>query len=252
MAMIWIGLALLSAAALLPLGITIERGTRALGRREASFRLHRAQLVEIERDLGTGRIGEAERAGIVADAQRRLLKSEDEHEVVLKDGTRAPLLIALVAVPAIALALYLMNGSPNLPSVTGGSLVAEPALPQASEEKLLAELQARAASLPKDSAEARSAYIALGRAQADHGDMPAAAVAWSAALAIGFDPTLAAATAEAQSEAVGHVDVRAEALFRQALAHAPPDAPWRSMVSRRLAETSPQGGTQNSLAGAQN
>ena len=114
----------------------------------------------------------------------------------------------------------------------GGSLVARPTLPLAAQDKLLAELRAKVASLSKGSAEVRSCHIALGRAEADHGDMSAAAAAWDAALASSFDPTLAAATAEALSEAAGHVDARAKALHLPAGACkcTPPDAPWRSMV----------------------
>jgi cytochrome c-type biogenesis protein CcmH len=249
---IWIGLTLLSFAALLPLGIAIERETKGIGRRDASLTLHRAQLLEIERDLGAPHLTEADRRGVVAEAQRRLLTSADENEVALNDGTRTPLFVALAIVPTMALALYLTNGSPNLPSVSGGSLVAEPTLPPAAEGRLLAELRVRAASLPKDSAEARSAYIALGRAEADHGDMSAAAAAWDAALASGFDPTLAAATAEALSEAAEHVNAHAKALFQRALASAPSDAPWRSMVIRRLAETSVGNDAENSPSAGRN
>lgn len=234
--MIWIGLALLAVAAMLPLAIAIELEPKALGRRPAALTFHRNQLFEVEQNLGTGEIRETERASVVADAQRRLLASAEEAEVRLKDGRRAPLLLALAAVPAIALALYLTNGSPDLPSVPAGAVVAEPTLPPAAEGKRLSELRARARSLPRDSAGARSAYITLGRAEAKRGDMSAAAAAWTTALEIGFDPTLAAATAEALSEGAGHVDARAKALFEKALASAPSDAPWRSMVVKRLAE----------------
>jgi cytochrome c-type biogenesis protein CcmH len=234
--MIWISLALLSVAAMVPLAIAIELEPGALGRRQAALTFHREQLFEVEQNLGTGEVSGAERESVVADAQRRLLASADEAELTLKDGRRAPLLVALAVVPAVALGLYLTNGSPDVPSVTGGAVVAEPTLQPAAEGKRLSELRVRARSLPKDSADARSAYIALGRAEAERGDMRAAAAAWDTALGIGFDATLAAATAEALSEGAGHVDARAEALFKRALANAPSDAPWRSMVVKRLAE----------------
>ena len=64
--------------------------------------------------------------------------------------------------------------------------------------------------------------------------MMGAAKAWQRALANRFDPTLAAETAEAMTEANGHVTPAAAALFRRALAAAPADAPWRGMVERRL------------------
>jgi cytochrome c-type biogenesis protein CcmH len=234
--MIWIALALLSIAAMLPLWISIEREPRAPGRRAAALALHREQLAELEGSLGADGTGEGEHASAVIDVQRQLLASAGEREEELRRGTKMPLLVALGAVPAIALALYLTNGSPNLPSVPGGSLVAEGAPSPEAVTRMLAKLRDRATSLPANSAEARSAYIALGKAEADQGDMPAAADAWNAALAIHFDPTLAAATAEALSESAGHVDARAAALFQRALASAPANAPWRPMVMRRLAE----------------
>lgn len=233
--MIWIGLALLSIAAMLPLAIAIELEPSALGRRQAALTFHREQLFEVERNLGTAEVNAANRESVVADAQRRLLASAGEAEVTLKEGRRAPLLVALTVVPAIALGLYATNGSPGLPSVTGGAVLAEPTLPPAAEAKQLSELRLRARSLAKDSAEARAAYIALGRAEAERGRMRAAAAAWNTALEISFDPALAAATAEALSEDAGRVDARAQTLFERALANAPSDAPWRSMVVKRLA-----------------
>jgi cytochrome c-type biogenesis protein CcmH len=55
-------------------------------------------------------------------------------------------------------------------------------------------------------------------------------------LASGFDPLIAAHAAEAATRAEGHVSPDSAALFRQALAAAPPDAPWRGVVEKRLAE----------------
>jgi len=242
--MIWIALGMMSVVAMLPLGIAVGREPRAPGRRDAALALHRAQLLEAERDLAAADGGERDSAGAVVDVQRRMLASADEREAELGDGAKAPLLVGLAAVPLLALALYLANGSPYLPSVAGGAAVAEPTLSPGAERDLLAALRARAVSLPPDSAGARSAYIALGRAEADHGDMSAAAAAWGTALEISFDPTLAAATAEALSEASGRVDARARALFEKALAAAPADAPWRSMVARRLSETGTGDGAQ--------
>ena len=76
----------------------------------------------------------------------------------------------------------------------------------------------------------------LGRAEAENGDFAAAASAWRAALAARFDPALAAAAAEAETRAAGRVDPAAADLFRQALAKAPADAPWRALAEQRLAE----------------
>ena len=47
---------------------------------------------------------------------------------------------------------------------------------------------------------------------------------------------LAAMAADAASRAEGRISPDSAALFRQALAAAPADAPWRSVVEQRLAE----------------
>jgi cytochrome c-type biogenesis protein CcmH len=223
----------------------------AVSRRRTAYRVSHPSSAR-RRIQAVGDITETERDGAVIDVQRRLLTSADERGAELRKGAKTSLRLALAGVPAIALALYLKNGLPNLPSVTGGSLIAEPAIPPEAESKLSGNLRAQATSLPANSAEARSIYIALGRAEADRGDMSAAAVAWNVALTINFDSTLAAATAEALSESVDHVDTRAAALFRRALASAPADAPWRPMVIKRLAEAKSGSDASSSSSGAGN
>jgi cytochrome c-type biogenesis protein CcmH len=76
----------------------------------------------------------------------------------------------------------------------------------------------------------------LGNLEADQGDFAAAADAWRRALAVKFDPLLAAQVADAASRAEGRVSPESAELFRQALANAPPDAPWRGEVEQRLAQ----------------
>jgi cytochrome c-type biogenesis protein CcmH len=228
-----------------------EHGNVAPGQCEAASTLHRGQMVEMGWNLEARVITDTEREAAVIDLQRRLLTSEDEHEVELRKGTKTSLHIAPAGVPAIALVLYLTNGSPNLPSVTG-SLIAEPALPPEAGGRLLANLHAQATLLSADSAEARSTYSTLGRVEADRGDMSAAAAAWNVALNINFGSTLAAATAEALSESVGRVDARAVALYKRTLASAPTDAPWQSMVIQRLAEAKTGRDTSSSSSEAGN
>lgn len=217
------------------LALAIGSSIVAVSGRRTAYRVSHPSS-DRRRMQAAGDITETERDGAVIDVQRRLLTSADERGAELRKGTKTSLRLALAGVPAIALALYLTNCLPNLPSVTGGSLIAEPALPPKAESKLSGNLRAQATSLPANRAEARSTYIALGRAEADRGDMSAAAAAWNVALTINFDSTLAAATAEALSESVYHVDTRAAALFQRALASAPAGAPWRPMVIKRLAE----------------
>ena len=72
----------------------------------------------------------------------------------------------------------------------------------------------------------------------ERGKTAEAAQAWRVALHTKFDPALAAETAELEIDAAGHMTPDAAALFKRALAKAPPDAPWRNLVKRRLREAS--------------
>ena len=89
---------------------------------------------------------------------------------------------------------------------------------------------------------ARQGYVLLGNVEEARGNDTAAAAAWRTALQGRFDPALAARAAEATVRAEGGVSPGSAALFRRALAAAPPDAPWRSAVEQRLAEPQIPGG----------
>lgn len=233
--MIWLVLALLALAAMTPLGLSMLRTTRARGRREAALALHRAQLAELDRDLADGQIGPAEHANAVLEIQRRLLAVAEAQEDVPASAATAPLVTALIAVPLAAFALYLAGGSPGLPSITHSEVVADERAQAAEDAALIVRLRTGLAKMDPKSDMAREGYVLLGNAEASRGNMPAAAAAWGTALAAHFDPTLAVETAEAMTEAAGHVTDQSAALFRRALAEAPPDAPWRPMAEKRLA-----------------
>ena len=235
--MIWVALALLSALAMLPLVMSIMKDSRSPSRRDAAFALYQGQLLELGKEVADGRISGQAHAAAVVEIQRRVLVAAYEPETASAARTRKPLLVACAVAPVAALTLYLANGSPNLPSIPRNSIVAEPiARP---EDETLAALRGRVARLDPDSSEAQSTYIRIGRAEANRGDMAAAATAWLAALRIRFDPTLAAVTAEALTEVGGQVTGQAANLFRRALAAAPADSPWRPMAEKRLDETKP-------------
>jgi cytochrome c-type biogenesis protein CcmH len=140
----------------------------------------------------------------------------------------------LVAVPVVALALYLVGGSPQLPSIRHADVEADIHEQAQQDDAMIARLRNGLATMDPKSKVAREGYVLLGNAEAGRGNMPGAATAWNTALAAQFDPTLAAETAEAMTEVAGHVTDQSAALFRRALAEAPPDAPWRPMVEKRL------------------
>lgn len=232
--MIWIVLLALSLVALTPLILSLLRGSAPRGRRDAALALHRAQLVELDRELAEGRLGPVEHASAMLEVQRRLLAAADSEDIPPVRARRYPLIAALTLVPAVALGLYLINGNPGLPSVPHTELVAAEAARAVKEEAMIGQLRARLAQMDPKSDQTRQGYVLLGNAEASRGNMPAAAAAWGTALQSRYDPTLAAETAEALTEAAGHVTDEAAKLFRGALDAAPKDAPWRPMAERRL------------------
>ncbi len=234
--MIWFAALALSALALIPLAFSLRQGVGARGRREAALALHRAQLAEVDRDFAEGRIAPAEHVGAVLEVQRRLLGAAAMADRPSGMTPRGPIWAALVLVPVAALLLYASGGSPNLPSMPLKARIAAAQQELREEEAMLVRLRAVLATLDPHSEQAREGFVLLGGAEARMGDFGAAAAAWDEALAVRFDPTLAAEAAEAATQAAGRVTDKAAALFERALAAAPRDAPWRPMAERRLAE----------------
>jgi cytochrome c-type biogenesis protein CcmH len=226
---------LLAAACLAPVAFLFWRPGQARGRREAALALHRAQLADLDRDLAEGRLAPAEHAGAALEVQRRMLRAAGQPEREAASGGGTVLALALGFAPALALVLYLVGGQPGLPSVPHAEMVAAQKQEAARAAALAGQLRDRLKTVDPMSDMGRRGYVMLGELEVDRGDLAAAASAWETALNAGFDPTLAARTADALSAAAGHVTPAAAALFRRALAEAPPDAPWRPYAEQRLA-----------------
>ncbi len=237
--MIWLAALLLAGVALCPLALTLRPALGSRSRREAALALHRAQLAEIDRDLADGRIAPSEHAGAVLEVERRLLTAAGMAEPDIGTAPRVPVWAALALVPIAAVLLYATGGSPGLPAAPLRARIASAEQRAREESGMIQQLRTVLAALDPHSEKAREGYVLLGGAEARLGDLGGAAAAWKVALAERFDPTLAAETAEAISEANGRVTDEAAALFRRALAEAPSDAPWRPMAARRLAEREP-------------
>lgn len=234
--MIWLAIAILAAVSLAPLGLSLRRASIARGRREAAVALHRGQLTELDRDLAEGRIVAAEHENAKLEVQRRLLTAASDSEPGLHAGPASAVMIALLLVPAGALCLYLIGGSPDLPAEPLAQRIAVAKEREAHDAALIAELRRRLGELDPHTEQARQGYILLGNAEASRGRLKDAAAAWRTALTVRFDPTLAAEAGEAITEVNGKVTDEAVALFRQALAEAPAEAPWRPMAEKRLSE----------------
>ncbi len=224
--MILLPLLLLAVVALVPLALALRPRAALRGRQAPAMALHRAQLLELDRDLAEGRILQAEHASATLEVQRRLLAAAAAPDLAPTRASRRPVVLALAAIPLGGAALYLIGGHPELP--------AAPHAARADEDSLIRQLRNRIAQLDPASDQARQGYVLLGNIENQRGNLPEAAKAWRAAVAIAFDATLAAQAAEAQSLVDQAVSPDSAALFRRALAAAPPDAPWRAIAEQRL------------------
>ena len=230
--MIWIAIGLLALAALAPLAVALERAAATRGTRELAVALHRTQLADLDRDLAEGRIMAPEHATAVLEVQRRLLAAAEKPDQAARLGSRAPVIAAALLIPAGALALYLVGGTPGMPSVTPGS---EEAQQQRLIEQaaLIAQLRERLATIDPNTEQGRIGFTLLGNVEESRGNEAAAAEAWRTVLASKFDPVLAVRTAEAATRAEGGVSLGSAALLRQAIA-ADPKAPWRPAAEDML------------------
>jgi len=257
--MTWLLLGALALILLLPLAVALRGPAQARDRAEADRALFHAQLAEIERERDAGRLTDAGYADAKLEVQRRLLAAPAPSEA--RAGGRAPLLAALIGIPALAFGFYLLHGNPDVPSA---GFAARQEL-GTRDEILLAQLRSRIAEMEPGETR-RTGLTLLGNAERNRGNFPAAAAAWREALDGAFEPGLAADLAEVELErgqntaalllltrarreapqdprirflsgvaeaATGRADT-ARATWAALLADAPADAPWRATVEARL------------------
>ena len=190
---------LLAAVALAPLAWGLMRRAPVRGRRAADLALHRAQLDELDADIAAGRVSPHDQATAKLEVQRRLLAAAGSEEVDPGVGRRAPVLAALLLVPLAGLALYRLDGHPELPAAPLAVRIANGEVQSRQERQLLAALQTRLAQLDPRSEQARQGQVLLGDAEARWGNLAAAARAWQAALVVRPDPALDARLADARA-----------------------------------------------------
>ena len=239
--MIWVFIVVLAGLALAPLGFYAWGGGRLRSRQYAAIALHRAQLAELDRDLAEGRLLSEEHAAAQLEVQRRLLADAALTESVGRPAGNGALILTAALVPAAALLLYLRIGHPEFPP-RDAAMDAHPAMTPAEAERaakddaLIGQLRAKLAVMDPHNENTLAGYTILGNAELKRGHLPEAAAAWKQFLAQRFDPTLAMETGEVLSEAAGQITPEAMALLKRALAEAPPDAPWRTMVKKQIAQ----------------
>jgi cytochrome c-type biogenesis protein CcmH len=171
--MIWVFIALMTAAAALAVLWPLSR--RAGDARPASdVAVYTDQLDEIGRDQGFGLIAPAEADAARVEVSRRLIAAADAAAVAARRAPAAasPLrrrvvaLIALIALPAGALAIYLAIGSPELPGAPLAQRIAETRGGNRSAEELFARVERHLEQFPDDGSGwelVAPVYMRLGR-----------------------------------------------------------------------------------------
>jgi cytochrome c-type biogenesis protein CcmH len=270
--LLWIILACLTATVLLVLLRPLAGpGTSLRAAEGLDAAVYRDQLGEIESDRARGLIGEEEAEAARIESARRLLaadgKTEDSGAASADAGVARTATIAVaVALPLLALGLYLAYGSPRLPDQPLAARLQDPASDR-NLEALVARVEARLRAHPEegegwdviapvymgwqrynDAAEAygqatrllgESAKRLSGRGQAlvlaNNGVVTEEA---RAALERAFqldqtlvEPRILLAIAKEQD---GQFQAAIED-WRALLDKAPKDAPWRAMVETRIA-----------------
>jgi cytochrome c-type biogenesis protein CcmH len=284
--MLWFVLAGMAAfavfAALWPL-LRPSPGAKAdAAASEAAF--YKAQLEEIRRDVERGILPQGEAEGARAEAARRLIAVASGREQAPPPAARNRLAAAaLIAVglPAIAFPLYAFLGQPRMPDEPLASRKAQ-SQTNGEIEAAVAAVEARLIAKPDDGkgwAVIAPVYMRLERyADAAHayaealrlvGEDPLRRAAYGEALVAAaggvvtdearqaFDRALAEQPGEPQARfylALGAEQdgKKADAIraYESLIADSPPDAPWRGVVSARLAGLKGEPAPAEASAGA--
>jgi cytochrome c-type biogenesis protein CcmH len=284
--MLWFVLAGMAAfavlAALWPLLRPPSSAKADAAASEAAF--YKAQLEEIRRDVERGLLPQGEAESARAEAARRLIAAASAPSppplAAPRNRLAAAALIA-VGLPAIAFPLYAFLGRPRMPDDPLASRNVAPRT-NGEIEAAVAAVEARLIAKPDDGkgwAVIAPVYMRLERySDAAHayaealrldGEDPLRRAAYGEALVAAaggvvteearraFDRALAEQAGQPQARfylALGAEQdgKKAEAIhaYEQLLADSPPDAPWRGVVSTRLAALKGEPAPAEATAGA--
>ncbi|MBO6757699.1 MAG: c-type cytochrome biogenesis protein CcmI [Roseibium sp.] len=174
--LLWILIAAMTAAASLAILVPLSRRRTADQQTPtpaADEAVYRQQLDEIDRDLERGLIDRTAADAARTEIARRLLAANERREaeaprhqstVSLRTGQA----LAILALPAFALGLYIFLGSPNLPDQPLSARLEAPTENQTVEE-LVARVERHLADNPEDGqgwAVIAPVYMSLGNPQA--------------------------------------------------------------------------------------
>ena len=275
--LLWILIALLTAAAILAVLVPLARRPAAGDAAEHAARVYRDQLAELERDKAEARIDAAEAEAARAEVARRLIAADGEarvHATAVDAGSvkmrRATAVVALIGIPLLSLTLYLGLGAPTLPGAPLASRLSEPSGAD-DFEMMIRKVEEHLASKPEDGRGwdvIAPVYLRLGRlAEAEQAYRNAIRLLGATApRQIGLGETIFASqggivTAESRAafEAANELDPaapiprfflglaaeqegkkqEAAEAWRALLADAPADAAWRPAVETALSRVAP-------------
>jgi len=149
---LWFVFALMTAAAVFAVLWPLGRRRPASGGSELA--VYRDQLAEVERDRDSGRIGAAEAEAARIEVSRRLLAAAETERSPSEAFSppwprRMVAVVALVALPLGAVAVYLAFGSPSLPGQPLAARLNKPP-EQRSIGTLVAQVEAHLDKNPND------------------------------------------------------------------------------------------------------
>jgi cytochrome c-type biogenesis protein CcmH len=265
---LWLVFALMTAAAIFAVLWPLGRGGRPQADANEAA-VYKDQLIEIDRDVAAGLIGSSEAEAARIEIGRRLLAAVDTQpdQVVASNLRlrRSAAVIAIMGLPALAVALYLSFGSPQLGDFP---LVQRTRAPDMAQpiDNLVAQVEQHLEQHPTDGRgwsvlapvlERLGRYDDAVRAyqnsityngenaerRADLGAVMAAAAGgvvtsearaeFERAVALNADDAKASYFLGLAAEQDGRA-AQAASIWRAMLAKAPSDAPWRPLVQEAL------------------
>ncbi|HET7366678.1 MAG TPA: c-type cytochrome biogenesis protein CcmI [Burkholderiales bacterium] len=173
MIVFWLIAAAAAAAALVVVlrPLVRRRGRATLSRREANIAIYRDELRELDADLAAGTLAREDYERSRLELEARLLEDVAADEPAAHAGGRRAALAVGIALPVVALVVYLAAGNP-------GALVERQAMPdEAQIEAMVARLAAKMEENPGDV----EGWKMLGRSYAVLGRYPQAVAAYAKA-----------------------------------------------------------------------
>lgn len=191
----------LALALSLPVLLALLWPAHPAQRRDTTLALYRAQLAELERDRDSGDLSASSYASARLEIEHRLLAADRLPPDPQGGSAKLLLILAAVILPIGGFVLYMPGATPFLPSVPHAWLMKKQAQEEQKLEKLILLLRAHLAQVPPNSANASQGQAYL---------------------------------AEALTEQAGGITAEALSLFKQSLANAPLDSPWRTLDQQRI------------------